>query len=30
MGSAFVGVQCPLTSSLREFLGYWAGCGILG
>src|SRR6218665_2962353 len=24
MGSAPVGVQCPLTSSLGEFLGYWA------
>src|SRR6218665_2692497 len=23
MGSAHVGVQCPLTSSLGEFLGYW-------
>src|SRR6218665_2543883 len=22
-GSASVGVQCPLTSSLGEFLGYW-------
>ena len=30
MGSAPVGAQCPLTSSLGEFLGYWAGCGILG
>src|SRR6218665_3535217 len=30
MGSAPVGVQCPLTSSLGEFLGYWAGSGILG
>src|SRR6218665_1380635 len=23
MGSASVGVQCPLTSSLGEFPGYW-------
>jgi len=23
MGSAPVGAQCPLTSSLGEFLGYW-------
>jgi len=23
MGSAPVGVQCPLTSSLGEFLSYW-------
>ena len=23
MGSASVGTQCPLTSSLDEFLGYW-------
>ena len=23
MGSAPVGVQCPLTSSLGKFLGYW-------
>src|SRR6218665_2410468 len=30
MGSAPVGVQCPLASSLGEFLGYWAGSGILG
>src|SRR6218665_1068054 len=30
MGSAPVGVQCLLTSSLGEFLGYWAGSGILG
>src|SRR6218665_2395065 len=30
MGSAPVGVQCPLTSSLGEFLGYWADSGILG
>ena len=30
MGSAPVGVQCPLTSSLGEFPGYWAGSGILG
>src|SRR6218665_378299 len=30
MGSVPVGVQCPLTSSLGEFLGYWAGSGILG
>src|SRR6218665_2668157 len=30
MGSAPLGVQCPLTSSLGEFLGYWAGSGILG
>src|SRR6218665_1951837 len=30
MGSWPVGVQCPLTSSLGEFLGYWAGSGILG
>jgi len=29
MGSAPVGVQCPITSSLGEFLGYWAGSGIL-
>src|SRR6218665_3745762 len=29
MGSASVGVQCPLTFSLGEFLGYWAGSGIL-
>src|SRR6218665_160469 len=21
--------ECPLTSSIREFLGYWAGYGIL-
>jgi len=31
MGSAPVDVQCPLTSSLGEFLGCWAGsAGILG
>src|SRR6218665_1537637 len=30
MGSAPIGVQCPLTSSLGEFLGYWSGSGILG
>src|SRR6218665_1130293 len=30
MGSVPVGVQCLLTSSLGEFLGYWAGSGILG
>src|SRR6218665_633479 len=30
MGSVPVGVQGPLTSSLGEFLGYWAGSGILG
>src|SRR6218665_802302 len=30
MGSVPVGVQCPLTSSLCEFLGCWAGSGILG
>ena len=30
MGSAPVGVQCPITSSLGEFLGYWAGSCILG
>ena len=30
LGSVPVGVQCPLTSSLGEFLGYWAGSGILG
>src|SRR6218665_1923580 len=30
MGSVPVGVQCPLTSSLDQFLGYWAGSGILG
>src|SRR6218665_1842308 len=31
MGSASVGIQCPLTSSLvGEFLGYWASSGILG
>ena len=30
MGSVPVGVQCPLTSSLREFLGYWPGSGTLG
>src|SRR6218665_498711 len=30
MGSAPVGVQCPVTSSLGEFLGYWAGSCILG
>src|SRR6218665_1219938 len=30
MGSAPVGVQCPLSTSLREFLGYWSGSGILG
>src|SRR6218665_3830740 len=30
MGSAPVGAQCPLTSSLGEFLGYWVGSGILG
>src|SRR6218665_2217710 len=30
MGSAPVGVQCPLTSSLGEFLGYWAAFVILG
>jgi len=30
MGSTPVGVQCPLTSSLGEFLGYWDGSGILG
>src|SRR6218665_1096463 len=29
MGSALVGVQC-LLSALVEFLGYWAGSGILG
>src|SRR6218665_2051708 len=29
MGSLPVGVQCPLISSLGEFLGYWAGSGIL-
>ena len=29
MGSMPVGVQCPLMSSLGEFLGYWAGSGIL-
>src|SRR6218665_1897092 len=30
MGSTPVGVQCPLTSLLSEFLlGYWAGSGIL-
>src|SRR6218665_2301480 len=28
MGSVPVDVQCPLTSSLGEFLGYWAGSGI--
>src|SRR6218665_3383992 len=27
MGSAPVGVQCPVTSSPGEFLGYWAGSG---
>src|SRR6218665_2135388 len=30
MGSVPVGVPCLLTSSLGEFLGYWAGSGILG
>src|SRR6218665_2274005 len=30
MGSAPVGAQCPLTSSLDEFLGYRDGSGILG
>src|SRR6218665_830545 len=30
MGSTLVCVKCPLTSSLGEFLGYWAGSGILG
>src|SRR6218665_1080483 len=29
-GSTPVGVQCPLTSSLGEFPGYWTGSGILG
>src|SRR6218665_1953020 len=29
IGSAPIGVQCPLTSSLREFLGYWAASGTL-
>ena len=29
-GSGPAGVQCPLTSSLGEFLGYRAGSGILG
>src|SRR6218665_43569 len=30
MGSMPVCAQCPLTSSLHEFLGYWGGSGILG
>src|SRR6218665_2170652 len=30
MGSVPKGVQCPLTSSLGEFLGYWVDSGILG
>src|SRR6218665_2343527 len=30
MGSAPVGVQCPLASSLGTFLGHWADSGILG
>src|SRR6218665_2000299 len=30
MGSVPVGVQCHFTSSLGEFVGYWAGSGILG
>src|SRR6218665_1614110 len=30
MGSMPVGVKCTLTSSLGEFLGNWAGSGILG
>src|SRR6218665_889734 len=30
MGSVHVGVQCPLTFSLREFLGYRVGSDILG
>src|SRR6218665_89104 len=30
MVSVPVGIQCLLTSSLGEFLGYWAGSGILG
>jgi len=29
MGSVPIGVQCPLTFSLFEFLGYWAGSGLL-
>src|SRR6218665_386611 len=29
VGSVPVGVQCPGTSSLNKFLGYWAGFGIL-
>src|SRR6218665_982629 len=30
MGSAPVGAQCPLTSSLGEFLGYWDWLGYPG
>jgi len=30
MSSEPIAVQCPFTSSLREFRGYWAGSGIPG
>jgi len=30
MGSAPIGVQCPLTSSLGEFLGYWLPLQVQG